>query len=311
VTVIEPGLLTTIQDKGRWGYQSLGMPVAGAMDRYALAVSNLLVGNPRDVAVLEMTLQGGVFRFDTDIAVAICGADMHAVLDGKKIPNWSCFFVPAGSVLSFGIAAEGCRSYLSIAGGSDVPLVQGSRSTFLKAGIGGFKGRALKKGDKLGFGPGVFSIERVLPAQFIPRYGNDIILRVLSGPQDDLFERVGLETFFRETFTVTSEADRMGYRLEGPLIKHTGKADIVSDALCQGAIQIPGHGRPIVMMADRQTSGGYAKIGTVIGPDLCWLAQGKPGDRVRFIQVSVEQAEAALYSERATYDLIATALGRI
>lgn len=309
MTVVEPGLLTTVQDKGRWGYQSFGMPVAGVMDRYALAAANLLAGNPEDAAVLEMTLQGGVFRFDGDSRAAVCGADMGAELDGRKIPNWSCVDIPAGGVLRFGFAAEGCRAYLAPAGGIDVPLIQGSRSTFLKAGIGGFGGRALRAGDELGTGPAGHCAERVLPAQFVPRYGPDIVLRVLPGPQDDYFTPAGLETFFSESYRIANEADRMGYRLEGPPVAHKGAADIVSDALCQGAVQIPGHGRPIVMMADRQTCGGYAKIGTVIGPDLRLLAQGKPGDRVRFVRVGVEQAEAALYEERATYGLIRAALG--
>ena len=311
ITVLNAGPLTTVQDGGRWGYQAYGMPVAGAMDRYALAVTNLLVRNPPEAAVLEMTLKGGVFRFETGAFAAIGGADMGAKLDELPLANWSSFYAPAGSVLAFDFIREGCRAYLSIAGGFDLPIVQGSRSTYLKAGIGGFEGRALKAGDALSAGLAAKAVAAMtLPAQFIPRYGNDIVLRTLLGPLDGLFEPAEINAFFEGSYVVSNEADRMGYRLEGPSIKPRGKADIISDAVCQGAIQIPGQGMPIVMMADRQTTGGYAKIGTVIGPDLFLLAQAKPRDRIRFVRSCDEDAVAALREERARYALIKTLLER-
>lgn len=310
ITVLNPGLFTTVQDYGRWGYQAFGMPVAGAMDRYAFRLANILAGNADNAAVLEMTLRGGSFRFEQDCLVAVCGADMQGMLNGQKIRNWSSFWVTAGSELAFDYAVSGCRAYLAVHGGIDVPVVLGSRSTYTRAGVGGFQGRQLRAGDQLSVGresrhP---AAPRHLPEQFVPQYGNHVQLRVLLGPQDDLFTAKGIDTLFTAVYTISSEADRMGYRLEGEKIEHSGKPDIVSDALCQGAIQVPGHGMPIVMMADRQTTGGYAKIGTVIGPDLTKLAQAKPGDTVSFVRCNNEEAVAALRAEHQIYAQIQAAL---
>lgn len=307
ITIIKSGLLATIQDKGRWGYQAYGMPVAGAMDRYAYRIANILAGNDCDAAVVEMTVFGATLRFDHEAWVSICGADMQGMLNGEKINNWSSFYIPAGSELAFGYAERGCRSYLAVHGGIDVPLVLGSRSTYTRAGVGGMDGKALQVGSTLAVGKqsaGFTGQLRTLPAAFIPQYVSELEVRVLLGPQDDLFAEEGVVTFFNSEYTISAEADRMGYRFEGPQIKHKGTPDIISDALCQGAIQVPGHGMPIVMMADRQTTGGYAKIGTVIGPDLTWLAQAKPGDSVRFIQCSDEEAVAALQHEQNSYTQI-------
>lgn len=307
IEVVQPGLFTTVQDKGRWGYQAYGVPVAGAMDRYAHRAANLLVGNAPDEATLEMTLMGGTYRFTASVWVAVCGADMKGTLDGAPIQNWSSLFVPAGAELSFQYAVQGCRTYLAIPGGVDVPLVLGSRSTYTRGGIGGVEGRALKSGDVLTAPPadarGISA--RTLPAELVPVYGEETVLRVLLGPQDDFFTPAGLDALFGGRYVISDEADRMGYRLEGDKIEHGKKPDIVSDALCQGAIQVPGHGMPIVMMADRQTTGGYAKIGAVIGPDLSRLAQAKPGDAVRFVLCTDGEAVAALRAEQACYDQMA------
>ena len=310
ITVVSPGMFTTVQDLGRWGYQVFGMPVAGAMDRYALGVVNLLAGNRADAPVLEMTMKGGSFRFDKDCYAAIGGGDMQAALNGQPVANWSSFFVQAGSELEFGYAAAGCRGYLAVHGGIDVPSVLESRSTYVKAGVGGHLGRTLQAGDVLKAGEFTAGKPQAvsLPKQFIPPANSEITLRVLLGPQDDLFEAEGIATLFGSPYTITSEADRMGYRLEGPVIRHKDKADIVSDALCQGAIQVPGHGMPIIMMADRQTTGGYTKIGTVIGPDLALLAQAKPGDSIRFVQCGDEEAVGALKTEQERYTAIEQAL---
>ena len=307
INVISPGFFTTVQDEGRWGYQGYGMPVAGAMDRFACRVANCLAGNPNGAAVLEMTMKGGVFRFEQDCQIAVCGADMLPELDGVAVKNWTSFAVKAGSELSFSFAVSGCRTYLAVRGDIDVPRVLGSRSTYTRAFIGGMEGRMLKAGDLLLIGTETaFSpCSCVLPDTYIPRYDSAIRLRVLPGPQDDLFEDSGIAAFFENVYTITDEADRMGYRLEGAKISHKGKADIVSDALCQGAVQVPGHGMPIIMMADRQTTGGYAKLGTVIGPDLPLLAQAKPGDTVRFVRCSDEEAVAALREEQVFYQWLA------
>ena len=305
ITVMQPGLLTTVQDQGRWGYQAYGVPVAGAMDRYACRAANILAGNAPEAAVLEMTLMGGSFRFAEAAWVAVCGADMEATLDGQPVKNWSTFLVPAGSELAFGFAVSGCRSYLAVQGGFEVPLVLGSRSTYTRGRIGGVEGRALRAGDVLQAAALAAKAKtpqkRRLPQACIPSYVGEVTLRVLLGPQDDFFTPQGLETFWGSSYLISDEADRMGYRLQGEKIEHKGKADIVSDALCFGAIQVPGHGMPIVMMADRQTTGGYAKIGTVIGPDLALLAQANPGDTVRFAACSEEEAVEALRQEQSLY----------
>jgi KipI family sensor histidine kinase inhibitor len=287
-SVIKPGLLTTVQDRGRFGFRAFGLSPGGAMDSLAASVANLLAGNGPDAALLEMTLLGGTFRFQTRAYVAVCGADMGGRLNGVPVRNWSAFAVPAGGELTFGHAVHGCRAYLAVRGGICLPPVLGSRATFLRAGIGGFGGRALQVADLIPFAKksGAVPGSRFLPAHLTPDYPEEIRLRVLPGPQDDLFEPESLRTFFSSVYTVTPRNDRMGYCLSGPAIRHRSGADIISDALCAGAVQVPGDGLPLVMTADHQTTGGYAKIGAVIGPDLSRLAQARQGTRVRFDRCS-------------------------
>lgn len=308
IAVLASGFLTTVQDEGRRGYRAFGMPWAGAMDRYALAAANLLAGNPPGAAVLEMTLSGGSFRFEEAAYVALCGADMGATLEGAPAGNWVAFPVASGATLSFGSAARGSRAYLAVLGGIDVPVVLGSRSTYTRAGVGGFGGRALAETDILRIGPapaaGKLPPWRSLPDRLVPACGGEVRLRVLTGPQEDMFASDGIATFFSSAYTVTDRNDRMGYRLEGPAVRHKGEADIITDALAPGAVQVPGDGMPIVMMADCQTSGGYAKIGTVIGPDLRLLAQSRCRDTVRFLHCPGEEAITALCEERAAYTAI-------
>jgi biotin-dependent carboxylase-like uncharacterized protein len=273
------------------------------MDRYAYRLVNLLAGNRMGAAVLEMSILGGAFEFGSECLVSVCGADMQPNLDGKKVPNWSAFYVPAGALLSFDYALTGCRTYLAVHGGINVPLVLGSRSTYTRAYVGGVAGKPLKAGDVLHVGNdvGSRSMPSILPEQFVPRYDQERRLRVIMGPQDDMFTAEGIGTFLESKYTVSNEADRMGYRLEGPKIEHAGAADIISDALPEGAVQVPAHGMPIVMMADRQTTGGYPKIATVIGPDLSLLAQGRPGDTVCFRSCSDKEALDVLRSEGLRY----------
>jgi antagonist of KipI len=302
--VIDPGMLSTIQDRGRTGHRAFGMPVSGVMDRDAFAMANILAGNGHDAAVVEMTMCGGRFRFPNEAYVAVCGADMQGILNGERIQNWSGFYVPANSELAFGYVVTGCRAYLAFSGGIDAPQIMGSRSTYLRARLGGYEGRALQAGD-------VLEIARVepLPLAFnelarssVPIYASDLHLRVILGPQNDLFTDDGILTFLRSGYTVSARNDRMAYLLEGAAITHKNGPDIVSDALCPGAVQVPGNGLPIVMMADCATTGGYAKIGTVIGPDLAKLAQAKAGDRVSFVVCSDAEAIAALIAEKKRYE---------
>lgn len=308
--VLNAGMMTTIQDSGRWGYQGFGTPVAGAMDLKAYKVANILVGNKDNQAALEMTMMGGEYEFTTAAFVAITGANMNATLDGQPVANWSAFKVTAGSVLQFAFATSGCRAYLAVAGGFDLPIVLGSRATHTRSKVGGHEGRTLKAGDQLPIAATDISklTPTALPAELIPALDTHVELRVLLGPQDDEFTEQGIKTMFSSVYKVTSEADRMGYRLEGEIIEHATKADIVSDALCQGAIQVPAHGMPIIMMADRQTTGGYTKIGSVISSDLRLLAQLKPGDSINFVQVDDEQAVQALQADKDYYTAVEKAV---
>ena len=307
IRVIQPGLLTTVQDEGRSGYLAFGMPRAGVMDRYAACMANLLCGNPLAAAVLEMTIMGGSYCFESAARIAVCGAAMPLQLNGESIAAWSAVDVSAGDVLEIGAATTGCRAYLAVAGGVEVPLVMGSRSTYYRAGIGGFAGRALKSGDLLHRGvPVPFAAAPVqLPADWIPEYSSQVEIRVMTGPQASMFSEAGLNTLLTKTYTVSNEADRMGYRLEGEKIEHLTGPDIVSDALTPGAIQVPGSGQPIVMMVDCGTTGGYAKIATVIGPDLSKVAQTKPQDNLRFVRCSDQEAVHALQQEMERYRQVA------
>ncbi|VBB09802.1 allophanate hydrolase subunit 2 [Lucifera butyrica] len=308
ITVLQSGQFTTVQDEGRWGYQAFGMPIAGAMDRYACRVANLLAGNPVSAAVLEMTAEGAAFQFDTAQLVAVCGADMQGTLNGEAIRNWSSFRVPPGGEIRFGPATAGCRTYLAVQGGIAVSPVLGSRSTYSRAKIGGYEGRALLPGDVLEIGRerNFAARPQALDGPYIPCYPDSVTLRVLPGPQDTMFAPETVETFLTGVYTVTGRADRAGYQLQGPRIMAMGKADIISDAACLGAIQIPAGGQPFIMMADHQTTGGFAKIGYVIRADLTRLAQARPGDTIRFAAVTEAGAVAALRQRRQCYSEIAT-----
>ncbi len=296
IEVTEGGLFTTVQDLGRYGYQRYGVPVSGAMDTFALRVANLLVGNAEGDAGLEITVLGPRLRFTDDAIIAVTGGNLGPMLDGQPIPCWQSTAVPRGSVLSFSEARDGIRAYLTVAGSIDVPLVLGSRSTYTRSGLGGFEGRALAPGNDLPvleMGPRARAGRSLAPQQ-VPSYGHNHALRVVMGPQDDAFTGRGIATFLTSAYTVTPMFDRMGYRLEGPTIEHANGADIVSDGTPLGAVQITGEGLPIVLLADRGTTGGYTKIGTVISVDLGRIAQAQAGDTVTFHTVRLEEAHRAL-----------------
>jgi len=301
ITLVKAGLLATVQDLGRPGFRDSGMPVAGAMDRQAMACANLLVGNHPGAATVELTLVGGAWRFEEELLAAVAGADMGATLDGAPVAPWSSFLAQAGSQLLFKQARTGVRAYLAVRGGVDVPLVLGSRSTYTRAGVGGLMGRALASGDRLPVGRagGHAPAPWALPPDEIPPTGGGATLRVLLGPQDDRFTAKGIATFLSGEYRVTPQNDRMGYRLEGPPIAMRGAADIITDPLVPGAVQVPGSGQPIVMGADAQTTGGYIKIATVIGPDLRLLGQARSGDLLRFARTTQAAAVRALLVERA------------
>ena len=310
---IEPGFLTTVQDRGRTGYQRFGVPISGAMDMFALLTANILVGNDEGAAGLEMTVMGPKLRFLAETWIAITGADLAPSVDDGAVPQWHTVKVPKDSVLSFQGARDGVRSYLAVAGGIDVPVVMGSRSTYLKGAIGGLHGRALRAGDVLGTEHGETPIEigeRGLPEHLeAPTYGHKHEIRVVLGPQDRSFTSDGVAKFLGSPYSVSVHSDRMGYRLEGPPIEHVSGADIVSDGTALGAVQVPGDGRPIVLLADRGTTGGYTKIATVISADMGKLAQAMPGDTVTFQAVTVEQAHQSLREQHAILRDIRKAAG--
>ena len=312
IRVIRPGLQTTVQDLGRFGFQQFGMPAAGAMDPRSMKLANLLLDNDPGEAVLEITLMGPQLVFDVANTIALTGGDLGAVLDEKPMPRYQAVQVEAGQTLRFLGLQNGCRAYLAFAGGLDIPPVMGSRSTCMKAKIGGFKGRKLEAGDELKFRAPkpelCFPERRRIGIDFAPQKQYE--LHVILGPQDDYFTEDGLETFFSEVYTVSAEFDRMGCRLEGPAVEHKNGGDIISDGIAFGAVQIPSSGRPIIMAADRQTTGGYTKIATVISADLRILGQLKGGDRMDFVPVTVEQAQNALILEQQYFRMITEFLKR-
>ena len=310
ITVLNPGLLTTVQDQGRIGYQQFGVSVSGVMDPRSASLANILVGNDEKEAVLECTMMGPHLQFNQANCIAITGGDLMPTLDGKPIPNYTAVKVEAGQVLKFTMPKTGCRAFIAFAGGLDIPEVMGSRSTYMKAKIGGVEGRKLAKDDVIGFRAPKAELKnmnfRSMASEFVPR--KEYTVRVVLGPQDDYFTDAGIQTFLSEVYSVTAEFDRMGCRLEGEAIAHKEGGDIISDGIAFGAIQVPSSGKPIIMLGDRQTTGGYTKIANVISVDFRILAQLKQGDKVRFEQVSVKFAQDALLTQRAALKTIRNAL---
>lgn len=286
----DPGVLTTVQDEGRYGYEQFGMSPAGPMDLRAFRTANLLVGNPMGESALEATILGPALRFDQDNTIALTGADMGPSLNGQPCPMYQAVAVKAGDLLRLGAAKTGCRAYIAFAGGLDVPPVMGSRATALQNKVGGFQGRRLAKGDAVGFQAPDPALPLPRTAPIPDHGGNEVTIRVVLGPQDDAFTREGIDTFLGRPYTVSKDFDRMGYRLEGPVIQHKTDGNIISDGMVTGAIQVPTSGQPIIMLAERQTVGGYTKIAAVISADLPLVGQRKTGDRIRFQAVSVEEA---------------------
>lgn len=294
IKVLEGGLLTTIQDRGRFGYQQYGMPAAGAMDEFSYRAANLLVQNHENTPALEATLKGPTLYLQSSAVLAITGATASPQLNGMEIPTWKSFYAEKGSILTCGHVTAGCRLYIAVAGGIDVPPVMGSCSTYLRGELGGFKGRNLQKGDVLPLGTskevksdsGMDDSARYF-VSWLPHQ----VVRVVPGPQDDHFTAESLKTFFSSVYTLTPHSDRMGCRLEGAKLKHKDSFEIVSDGMPHGAVQVPGHGHPIIMLSDRPTTGGYPKIATVISADIPKVAQLKPGEKISFQEVTLEKAQ--------------------
>ena len=293
LTVVRAGMLTTVQDQGRWGFQRMGVPVAGPMDLYSHRLANGLVGNQDNQAALEVTLIGPELQADGDVGCAVSGARFELSVNGVPVSMNVAFTVPSGGRLRFGNRLAGARASLAVRGGFDVPLLFGSRATSLVSRMGPFGGRALAAGDVLAVGAS--SSHSIASGGFpirVPKGGAR--LRVVMGPHDAMFTEAAREIFLTSRFVITPQSNRMGYRLEGPALTHVGTADILSDATPIGSLQVPSSGQPILLMADRQTTGGYPKIATVVTADLPLAGQLAPGDWIEFEGVTRAAALAAL-----------------
>ncbi|CDQ20489.1 5-oxoprolinase subunit C family protein [Halobacillus karajensis] len=311
ISVLKAGLMTTIQDLGRYGYQKDGVITSGAMDQEAHKIANLLVGNPIQTATIEITLMGPVLEFHEDSLIAISGGDLTPVINGEPVSMWRPIYIKKGSELRFGKPKKGFRSYLSIAGGFKVPQVMDSSSTYLRANIGGVEGRPLQRGDTISSGtlpiPSKRFMKMLQPERkhlfneaswFVgPEFTtlqNDQPIRVMPGREFDLFSKKSQEDLFQSEFQIDSKSDRMGYRLNGKPLHLLEQKNILSEAVTFGTIQVPPEGNPIILLADHQTTGGYPKIGQIASVDLPKVAQMRPGDPLAFEQISHKEAQRLL-----------------
>lgn len=299
IRILKGGMMTTVQDLGRTGYQSQGFPVAGVMDVRSFKIANLLLDNPENEAVLEFTLIGPTLEFTSATIIAITGGDFQPMINGEPAPMYTAIYMNKGDILKFGSARTGSRGYIAFSSYLDIPVVMGSRCTNMKSSIGGFKGRKLRVGDYMNF-----SIKRRYLPFFLSRkltpdefHQEEVTLRVVMGSQEDQFSKQGIETFLNSEYTVTSDFDRMGCRLEGPFVAPKETSDIISDGIAMGSVQVPSHGKPIILLADRQTTGGYAKIATVASVDIPKLVQCKTDHKIRFRPVTVQEAQKLYLDE--------------
>jgi len=310
---MKPGLFTTVQDRGRTGWQRFGVSVGGAVDELSLRLANILVGNPDDAAALEMTLSGAEMVTEEEVVAAVCGADMHARVDGDPLPMWRPVTIPKGCTITFGTASEGYHTVVAFRGGISVPQVLGSRSTAVRNGFGGLEGRTLRAGDRLEivsnmprrrtnpeekgdidrYHAGAWFLGAEWRTPGMAKLGNGAAeVRVMQGCEWERFTGESRDRFLLQPFVMLAESDRMGARFSGPPIHLESRTDMLSEAVTMGTVQVPPDGRPIVLMADRQTTGGYPRIAQVASVDLPVIAQMRPGERARFRLISTQEAEA-------------------
>lgn len=303
IEIITPGLLTTVQDFGRVGVMKNGFTQNGAMDRYSMTVANRLCGNCDSAPVLEMTVLGVTARFTQDTVVCVSGADFGTKINDKPIKRNKAYKINKGDILSMGAAKNGMRAYLAVAGGIVGEYVFGSASTNLKFAFGGHFGKKLQSGDVLSIGTGAFPLGDIDKWE-IPEseYSKDAQLRVVLGPQNEMFTDEDIRLFLSQEYEVTAQSDRMGIRLSGEPLKSKNGMDIISDGIVFGSVQVPNSGEPIILMADHQTTGGYAKIATVISVDLPRASQLSAGNTVRFKSVTVEEAEQEAKKQKRFFD---------
>lgn len=297
LNVIRPGMLTTVQDLGRWGYQHLGVPVAGPMDWYSQRLANRLVGNSDGAATLEITLMGPELTTTRDVVCAATGASFDITVDGTQVPGNAAFVLPRAATLKFGRRNRGARASLAVRGGVAQPPLLRSRATSLVARMGPFGGRALAAGDVLPIGADEGTTGPIGRPLTLPEGGAR--LHVISGPHQSRFTEDAIQAFQTTRFTVTPESNRMGYRLVGAVLARADEAEMLSDATPLGSIQVPPSGLPILLMADRQTTGGYPKIATVITADLPLAGQLAPGDWIEFVPCTRDAAVDALRRREA------------
>lgn len=310
--VLAAGPLLTVQDLGRDRYERFGVPQSGAMDWFSLRVANHLVGNPQGAASLEFALQPPILRVDSDCLVAVAGHGFSPSISGRRVGIFRCALARSGEIIQFASEKTTGWGYLAVSGGIDVPLVLGSRSTYLRGGFGGYQGRVIRDGDVLPVGEWNSFLRWELPGRAIPlkyriQYTSSVNIPVITGPQKDVFGKSGLDEFFTSEYAVVPSSDRMGYRLDGPPVASCVPIELLSEGNAPGSIQIPPGGQPIVLLSDRPATGGYAKIATVASAGLPLLVQAFPGTgRVRFRPIDVETAQREY---RDLVDLIETGIG--
>ena len=316
IDVVKPGLSTTVQDLGRVGYYDVGIPPSGALDLFSLTAANLLVGNSPGGAGLELAYLGPELRFSSDAVVAVAGAEMTPRVDGVEQPLWEAFEVPADAVLSFAHLRGGARAYVAVAGGIDVPLLLGSRSTYALGSLGGLEGRPLAAGDTLPVGEADGrASSAAVPEALRPSFANELEIRVVMGLYDHLLVD---GTFLESTWTLTPTADRVGFRYKGPKLEMLSReqpfgagsdpSNSVDAPYPIGSIQVPGGVEPIVLHRDAVSGGGYAMIATVISADMDAVAQSAPGAKTRFVAVGMDEALAARAERNRRLEALRTAL---
>lgn len=293
---------------GRHGYQKYGLCVSGSADQFSHRIANILVCNSQDSAVLEITLFGLKLKALQPSVIAITGGDLNPEINGERVPMWASMKVKEGDIIHFRANRSGCRAYLAIAGGIDLPPVLNSRSTDIVGKIGGFDGRSLRKGDIVNVGRLRYSFSKLLGRRldptFIPDHPNNVDIKVILGPQDEYFTNDGIKTLLSSSYIVTKDSDRMGCRLDGPKIKHKHGADILTEGNFFGAIQVPKTGLPIVFLVGRPSIGGYTKVGGVITVDLPKLSQVKPGDTVNFRETTMAEAHQSLKKQEKLFRVL-------
>lgn len=326
ITVLKPGLLTTVQDLGRPGYQQYGVVVGGALDAFAARVANLILGNDDNAAVLEMAQTGPELRFEQDALVAWCGADFEAHIGNHPLPPERAVHVAAGETITFGFPKSGLRAWLAVAGGITVPLVLGSRSTYRRAGIGGHHGRPLVTGDVLPVGEKPERAAHLLSALqasgrratawsvrpgTLGRAAPTGTVRAVRGPEWSWFTSAAQQLFFASDWQATSEADRMGVRLQGPPLALVKAREMISSAVNMGVVQVPADGQPIVLLPSRQSVGGYPRVAAVASADIGRFTQLRPGDKIRFQEITLAAAHGILLARERDLNRIRLGLTRM